>query len=252
MNTIRVISVEGYKAVRSRIWQASLLVGALSPLLFGLGFLLARDYLIKNNFYTWLTFERFPLFFFSAMLGSALVGGLTGLVLTDESRFNTLKSVLTSGVTRSQYLFGKLFFLSAWVVAEMIIFTLTTLLIGFALGLNSPHLAVFAQAVLVETACLLAIIPFFMLVALFTNNFFIAAGAGVAFSFVTMLLNAFGSGRQYMGYFPGSTSVAYILVLTDQWGKQYNDPLLWTITLAAFSIISLVAVWTVMQRRDIQ
>lgn len=252
MNTIRVISIEGFKAVRSRIWLASLLIGAMSPLLISLGLLLGHDNLIRNNAYTWVTLERFAMFFFSAMLGSALVGGLAGLVLTDENRFNTLKSVLTSGVTRSQYLFGKLFFLWAWIVAEMLIFTLTTLLVGAALGVTGPHLDALPQVMLVETGCLMALTPFFMLVALFTNNFFITAGMGVAFSFVTMLLNAFSSGKQYMGYFPGSAAVAYILVLTKQFGNQFQDPQLWTITLAAFIIASMVAVWLVIQRRDVQ
>jgi len=253
VNTIRVISVEGYKAARSRIWLASLLIGTMAPLLMGLGFLLRRDNLIKNGIYTWTELEQNALIFFVLMLGAAMVGGLAGLAITDETRFNTLKGVLTSGVTRSQYLFGKLFFVYLWVIVEMAVFTVTTFLVGFALGLNPPHMGLLATVLLVETAWLLALVPFFLFIALFTNNFFIAGGAGVAFAFVSLLLNFFGSGREYIGYFPGSAGSAYALVITNQFGaKQYEQPLAWTIVLVAFSLASLVATWVVMQRRDIQ
>ena len=252
MTTVRVISVEGFKALHSRIWLNSLLIGMLSPAAIGLGFLLAHDQIVKNNAYVWSSYEQVIFFFFAVMLGSVMVASLTGLALTDESRFNTLKSVLTSGVTRSEYLFGKLLFVALWVIAEMAAFTLTAFIVGTALGLQGEHINIFWSALLVETVCLLALVPIFFLVALLSNNFFVIAGMGVGFSFVTLLLNAFGSGRQYMGYFPGSTSIAYILVLANQFGNRFQDPLLWGITLTAISIAALVATWVLMQRRDVQ
>ena len=55
-----------------------------------------------------------------------------------------------------------------------------------------------------------------------------------------------------MGYFPGSTGTAYMLVYANNWGKQYNDPLAWAITLAGYTIVALIATWVAMQRRDVQ
>ncbi len=253
MNTARVISVEGYKAARSRIWLASLLIGAMAPLLMGLGLLLRRDNLIQSGKYQWLLLEQNSLIFFVLMLGAAMVGGLAGLAFTDESRFNTLKGVLTSGVTRSQYLFGKLLFISLWVMAEMAVLAATTFLVGFALGVNVPLMDSFAQVLLVETGWLLALIPFFAFVSLLTNNFFIAGGTGVGFAFVSLLLNFFGSGREYIGYFPGSVGSAYALSISGQFdAKQYDNPMAWTIVLVAFALVSLIACWVLIRRRDIQ
>lgn len=252
MNTVRVISVEGYKAVRSRIWLASLLIGTMSPLLFALAYTLRRANLIRSGSYNWAGFEQNCLYFFSVFLACAMVGGLAGLALTDESRFNTLKSVLTSGITRSQYLFGKLLFVALWVVAEIAVLVLTIFIVGTALGLNGGDMATYWPALLTETVCLLTLVPIFFLVALRTNNFFTVAGIGIAFSFVTLLLNLFSTGRPYMGYFPGSTGTAYMLVYSNQWGSQYNDPLAWAITLSFYTIVAIIATWVVMQRRDVQ
>jgi hypothetical protein len=253
MTTARVISAEGFKATHSRIWLASLLVGMMSPLLIGLGFFLSHDQAVSNGTYTWSSYEAISFFFFAVMLGSVMVSSLVGLALTDESRFNTLKSVLTSGITRSEYLFGKLLFVALWIIAEMTALALTALSLGTALGLEGDHIDIFWSALLTETACLLALVPIFFLVALLFNNFFVVAGAGVAFSFITLLLNVFGSGRQYMGYFPGATGTAYILVQANRFGAQADiQPWAWGITLAAISIASLVATWLMMQRRDIQ
>ncbi len=252
MNTVRVISVEGYKAVRSRIWLASLLIGTMSPLLFALAYTLRRANLILNGNYTWAGFEQNSAFFFSVFLACAMVGGLAGLALTDESRFNTLKSVLTSGITRSEYLFGKLLFVALWVIAEVAVLVLTVFIVGAALGLNGGDMTTYWPALLTETVCLLALAPIFFMVAIRTNNFFAVAGMGVAFSFVTLLLNLFGTGRPYMGYFPGSTGTAYMLIYSNQWGKQYNDPLAWAITLAVYTVAAIIATWVAMQRRDVQ
>ncbi len=161
--------------------------------------------------------------------------------------------MLTSGVTRSQYLFGKLVFLALWIIAEIAIFVLTIQLVGLGLGLNDPHIGYFWQMLLIETACLLVLIPVFLFIALLTNNFFIVAGAGVAFAFVNLLLTFFGSGQQYIGYFPGSTSIAYILALQNQFNHPADvQPLAWTIVFAAFSLAAMVSSWMLMRRRDVQ
>ena len=179
------IEMEFLKLKRSKIFLLSLLGAVLPPLLM---------FIAVTSFDEGQTFEA--LFtnvnmYMSAMFAVLIFAIIISYLFGREYNEHTLKTMLTSPVSREKFLASKYIMFLVWIVILTVVTSISTLAFGFAAGLDGFSLKIFAdgfaQLLYANVLLFLSFSPF-VFVSLFITNMVPAMIGGAGLALVNLMV----------------------------------------------------------------
>ena len=179
------IEMEFLKLKRSKIFLLSLLGAILPPLLM---------FIAVTSFDEGQTFEM--LFtnvnmYMSAMFAVLIFAIIISYLFGREYNEHTLKTMLTIPVSRGKFLASKYVMFLVWIIILTVVTSLSTLVFGFAAGLDGFSLKLFIDSfvhLLYANVLLFLTFSPFVFVSLFITNMVPAMVGGAALSLVNMMV----------------------------------------------------------------
>ena len=179
------IEMEFLKLKRSRIFLLSLLGAVLPPLLM---------FIAVTSFDEGQTFEA--LFtnvnmYMSAMFAVLIFAIIISYLFGREYNEHTLKTMLTIPVSREKFLASKYIMFLVWIVILTVVTSISTLVFGFAAGLEGFSIKIFAegfaQLLYANVLLFLSFSPF-VFVSLFITNMVPAMIGGAGLALVNLMV----------------------------------------------------------------
>ena len=179
------IEMEFLKLKRSRIFLLSLMGAILPPLLM---------FIAVTSFDEGQTFEA--LFtnvnmYMSAMFAVLIFTIIISYLFGREYNEHTLKTMLTIPVSRAKFLVSKYIMFLVWIVILTIVTSISTLIFGFAAGLDGFSIKLyadsFAQLLYANVLLFLTFSPF-VFISLFITNMVPAMVGGAGLTLVNLLV----------------------------------------------------------------
>lgn len=179
------IEMEFLKLKRSKIFLLSLLGAILPPLLM---------FIAVTSFGEGQTFEA--LFtnvnmYMSAMFAVLIFAIIISYLFGREYNEHTLKTMLTIPISRGKFLASKYVMFLVWIIILTVITSLSTLLFGFAAGLDGFSLKLFidsfAELLYANVLLFLTFSPF-VFISLFITNMVPAMVGGAALTLVNLMV----------------------------------------------------------------
>ena len=179
------IEMEFLKLKRSRIFLLSLMGAILPPLLM---------FIAVTSFDEGQTFEA--LFtnvnmYMSAMFAVLIFTIIISYLFGREYNEHTLKTMLTIPVSRAKFLVSKYIMFLVWIVILTIVTSISTLIFGFAAGLDGFSIKlyadIFAQLLYANVLLFLTFSPF-VFISLFITNMVPAMVGGAGLTLVNLLV----------------------------------------------------------------
>ena len=179
------IEMEFLKLKRSKIFLLSLMGAILPPLLM---------FIAVTSFDEGQTFEA--LFsnvnmYMSAMFAVLIFAIIISYLFGREYNEHTLKTMLTIPISRGKFILSKYVMFLAWILILTVVTSLSTLVFGFAAGLEGFTLKLFAdsfaQLLFANVLLFLTFSPFVFL-SLFITNMVPAMVGGAALSLVNLMV----------------------------------------------------------------
>lgn len=179
------IEMEFLKLKRSKIFLLSLLGAILPPLLM---------FIAVTSFDEGQTFEA--LFtnvnmYMSAMFAVLIFAIIISYLFGREYNEHTLKTMLTIPVSREKFLISKYVMFLVWIVILTVVTSISTLVFGFAAGLDGFSLRIFAdgftQLLYANVLLFLSFSPF-VFVSLFITNMVPAMVGGAGLALVNLMV----------------------------------------------------------------
>ena len=179
------IEMEFLKLKRSRIFLLSLLGAVLPPLLM---------FIAVTSFDEGQTFEA--LFtnvnmYMSAMFAVLIFAIIISYLFGREYNEHTLKTMLTIPVSREKFLASKYIMFLVWIVILTVVTSISTLVFGFAAGLEGFSIKIFAegfaQLLYANVLLFLSFSPF-VFVSLFITNMVPAMVGGAGLALVNLMV----------------------------------------------------------------
>ena len=179
------IEMEFLKLKRSKIFLLSLLGAILPPLLM---------FIAVTSFDEGQTFEA--LFtnvnmYMSAMFAVLIFTIIISYLFGREYNEHTLKTMLTIPVSRAKFLVSKYIMFLVWIVILTIVTSISTLIFGFAAGLDGFSIKLyadsFAQLLYANVLLFLTFSPF-VFISLFITNMVPAMVGGAGLTLVNLLV----------------------------------------------------------------
>ena len=166
------IKMEFLKLKRSKIFLLSIMGAILPPLLM---------------FIAVISFDEVQTFMFAVMIFAIIISYLFGR----EYNEHTLKTMLTIPVSRGKFLMSKYVMFLVWIVILTVVTSLSTLVFGFAAGLEgfsvNLFLDSFAQLLYANVLLFLTFSPF-VLISLMITNMVPAMIGGAGLSLVNLMV----------------------------------------------------------------
>ena len=180
------IEMEFLKLKRSKIFLLSILGAILPPLLM---------FIAVTSFNEGQTFEA--LFtnvnmYMSAMFAVLIFTIIISYLFGREYNEHTLKTMLTIPVSRSKFLASKYVMFLVWIVILTVITSISTLILGFAAGLDGFSLKIFAESfaeLLYANILLFLTFSPFVFISLLITNMVPAMVGGAALSLVNLMVH---------------------------------------------------------------
>ncbi len=189
------IQMEFLKLKRSRIFLLSLVGAILPPLLM---FIAVSAFGEGNTFKVLFTNVNM---YMSALFAVLIFAVIMSYLFGREYNEHTLKTMLTIPVSRGKFILSKYVMFLIWIMILTVVTSLSTLIFGFAAGLDGFSLKVFiysfAQLLFANVLLFLTFSPF-VFISLFVTNMVPAmiGGAGLA------LVNLMVYGQSWAPYVP--------------------------------------------------
>lgn len=179
------IEMEFLKLKRSKIFLLSILGAILPPLLM---------FIAVTSFDEGQTFEM--LFtnvnmYMSAMFAVMIFAIIISYLFGREYNEHTLKTMLTIPVSRTKFLLSKYVMFLVWIVILTVVTSLSTLIFGFAAGLEGFALKLFAESfaqLLYANVLLFLTFSPFVFISLFITNMVPAMVGGAGLSLVNLMV----------------------------------------------------------------
>ncbi len=179
------IEIEFLKLKRSKIFLLSVLGAILPPLLM---------FIAVTSFDEGQTFEA--LFtnvnmYMSAMFAVLIFAIIISYLFGREYNEHTLKTMLTIPISRGKFLMSKYVMFLVWIVILTVITSVSTLIFGFAAGLEGFTLNLFADSfaeLLYANVLLFLTFSPFVFLSLFITNMVPAMVGGAALSLVNLMV----------------------------------------------------------------
>lgn len=179
------IEIEFLKLKRSKIFLLSILGAILPPLLM---------FIAVTSFDEGQTFEA--LFtnvnmYMSAMFAVLIFAIIISYLFGREYNEHTLKTMLTIPISRGKFLMSKYLMFLVWIVILTVITSVSTLIFGFAAGLEGFTLNLFADSfaeLLYANVLLFLTFSPFVFLSLFITNMVPAMVGGAALSLVNLMV----------------------------------------------------------------
>ena len=179
------IEIEFLKLKRSKIFLLSVLGAILPPLLM---------FIAVTSFDEGQTFEA--LFtnvnmYMSAMFAVLIFAIIISYLFGREYNEHTLKTMLTIPISRGKFLMSKYLMFLVWIVILTVITSVSTLIFGFAAGLEGFTLNLFAESffeLLYANVLLFLTFSPFVFLSLFITNMVPAMVGGAALSLVNLMV----------------------------------------------------------------
>ncbi len=179
------IEIEFLKLKRSKIFLLSILGAILPPLLM---------FIAVTSFDEGQTFEA--LFtnvnmYMSAMFAVLIFAIIISYLFGREYNEHTLKTMLTIPISRGKFLMSKYVMFLVWIVILTVITSVSTLIFGFAAGLEGFTLKLFADSfaeLLYANVLLFLTFSPFVFLSLFITNMVPAMVGGAALSLVNLMV----------------------------------------------------------------
>jgi len=179
------IEIEFLKLKRSKIFLLSVLGAILPPLLM---------FIAVTSFDEGQTFEA--LFtnvnmYMSAMFAVLIFAIIISYLFGREYNEHTLKTMLTIPISRGKFLMSKYVMFLVWIVILTVITSVSTLIFGFAAGLEGFTLNLFAESffeLLYANVLLFLTFSPFVFLSLFITNMVPAMVGGAALSLVNLMV----------------------------------------------------------------
>ena len=189
------IEMEFLKLKRSKIFLLSLMGAILPPLLM---------FIAVTSFDEGQTFEA--LFtnvnmYMSAMFAVLIFTIIISYLFGREYNEHTLKTMLTIPISRAKFLVSKYIMFLVWIVILTVVTSMSTLIFGFAAGLDGFSVNLFAKSfaqLLYANVLLFLTFSPFVFISLFITNMVPAMVGGAALTLVNLMIN----GQSWAPYVP--------------------------------------------------
>ena len=180
------IEMEFLKLKRSKIFLLSILGAILPPLLM---FIAVTSFGEGQNFEAlFVNVNMYMSAMFAVLIFTIIISYLFGR----EYNEHTLKTMLTIPVSRAKFLASKYVMFLVWIVILTVITSISTLLLGFAAGLDGFSLKLFAESfaeLLYANVLLFLTFSPFVFISLLITNMVPAMVGGATLSLVNLMVH---------------------------------------------------------------
>lgn len=247
---LNLIKGEILKLKRSSTFKISLLGSCVTPLML---LLVIWNISVMNNSPMWsfeVLFEQ-SLTYLCVMFGLLLNILISSYLFNREYSEHTLKTILSTHVTKDEYLISKLVVFILWSFLNTFITWLLVLIIGVLF--KAPNLTIsliftsLLNHFIADILLCLITIPTILITLIFKNIIpSIIVGMGVVLGSF-MIMNS-----KFAGLYP-TTSIFYLVTGDLGIGKMYNfDPKLPLIIIGAIFIVGCMLTWIYFRNTDVQ
>ena len=180
------IEMEFLKLKRSKIFLLSLMGAILPPLLM---FIAVTAFDEGNTFE--LLFTNVNMYM-SAMFAVLLFAIIISYLFGREYNEHTLKTMLTIPISRGKFLISKYIMFLVWIVILTVVTSISTLIFGFAAGLEGFSINLFAESfaqLLYANVLLFLTFSPFVFISLFITNMVPAMVGGATLTLVNLMVH---------------------------------------------------------------
>lgn len=170
---INLIETEFIKQKRSKIMTLTLLSSMSIPAMYLIG-VIHHKIMDATLSYTFTEIYNDILLYFFMLFGVVIFSLIISHIISQEYKDHTIKTILTSPVSRTHYILSKILMSIIWVMIITVITFLFATLIGFIVGAEGMTSTVFLNYgfnfILGGFLLALAMIPFAFITLVFKNN----------------------------------------------------------------------------------
>ena len=221
------IQMEFLKLKRSKIFLLSLMGAVLPPLLM---FIAVTSFDEGHSFEMLFTNVNM---YMSAMFAVMIFAIIISYLFGREYNEHTLKTMLTIPISRGKFIISKYMMFLAWIVILTVVTSLSTLIFGFAAGLDGFTFQLFAKSFLeLLYANVLLYLTFspFVFISLFITNMVPAMVGGATLSLINLMVY----GQNWAPFVPWTCP--YLIASGEIFEYSTGIGLSYGIVLATFAI----------------